>query len=162
MLDFQPWTIFFTIVNLLVLYFFFRKFLFGRINTVLEQREQLIRSQVDAAQENNAQAQKVREEYESRLAGARQEAADLVADAKRRADQAYADRLAQAEADAKKTAAEAEARIAAQHSEMLRTARGEVAHLAVMAATQVAGKRLDTDSDRALAEEFLAKVGEQE
>ena len=59
-------------------------------------------------------------------------------------------------------AAEAEARIAAQHSEMLRTARGEVAHLAVMAATQVAGKRLDTDSDRALAEEFLAKVGEQE
>lgn len=162
MLDFQPWTIFFTIVNLLVLYFFFRKFLFGRINTVLEQREQLIRSQVDAAQESNAQAQKAREEYESKLAGARQEAADLVADAKRRADQAYADRLAQAEADAKKTAAEAEARIAAQHSEMLRTARGEVAHLAVMAATQVAGKRLDTDSDRALAEEFLAKVGEQE
>ncbi len=161
MLDFQPWTIFFTIVNLLVLYFFFRKFLFGRINTVLEQREQLIRSQVDAAQENNAQAQKAKQEYESKLAGARQEAADLVADAKRRADQAYADRLAQAEADAKKTAAEAEARIAAQHSEMLRAARGEVAHLAVMAATQVAGKRLDTDSDRALAEEFLAKVGEQ-
>ena len=31
MLDFQPWTIFFTIVNLLILYFFFRKFLFGQI-----------------------------------------------------------------------------------------------------------------------------------
>src|SRR5699024_12392716 len=29
-------------------------------------------------------------------------------------------------------------------------------------ATEVAGKRLDTDSDRALAEEFLAKVGEQD
>ena len=161
MLDFQPWTIFFTIVNLLILYFFFRKFLFGRVNAVLEQREALIRTQVQEAEQNNAQAQAPRQEYEAKLAGARQEAADLVADAKRRADAAYADRLAQAEADAKQTAAEAEARIAAERSEMLRTARGEVAQLAVLAATEVAGKRLDTDSDRALAEEFLAKVGEQ-
>ena len=88
--------------------------------------------------------------------------AQLVTDAKNRADQAYADRMAQAEADAKKTAVEAEARIAAERSEMMRQARGEVARLAVMAATEVAGKRLDTDSDRALAEEFLAKVGEEQ
>lgn len=161
MLEFQPWTIFFTIVNLLILYFFFRKFLFGRINAVLEQREELIRTQVSEAEQQNAEAKKTKEEYESKLAGARQEAADLVADAKRRADEAYAERMAQAEADAKQTAAEAEARIAAERSEMLRSARGEVAHLAVLAASEVAGKRLDTDSDRALAEEFLAKVGEQ-
>ena len=36
----------------------------------------------------------------------------------------------------------------------------DTAKLAVLAATEVAGKRLDTDSDRALAEEFLEKVGE--
>ena len=35
MLDFQPSTIIFTIINLLVLYFFFRKFLFGRVNAML-------------------------------------------------------------------------------------------------------------------------------
>ena len=39
MLDFQLSTIVFTIVNLLVLYGFLRKFLFGRVNAVLEQRE---------------------------------------------------------------------------------------------------------------------------
>lgn len=162
MLDFQPWTIFFTIVNLLILYFFFRKFLFGRVNAVLEQREQLIQSQIAEAEENNSKAEALKQEYEGKLAGAREEAAQLVSDAKNRADQAYADRLAQAEADAKKTAVEAEARIAAERSEMMRQARGEVARLAVMAATEVAGKRLDTDSDRALAEEFLAKVGEEQ
>ena len=162
MLDFQPWTIFFTIVNLLILYFFFRKFLFGRINAVLEQREELIKSQISEAEENNSKAAALKQDYETKLAGAREEAAQLVTDAKNRADQAYADRMAQAEADAKKTAVEAEARIAAERSEMMRQARGEVARLAVMAATEVAGKRLDTDSDRALAEEFLAKVGEEQ
>ena len=93
MLDFQPWTIFFTIVNLLILYFFFRKFLFGRINAVLEQREELIKSQIAEAEDNNAQAQSLKQEYETKLAGAREEAAQLVNDAKHRADQAYADRM---------------------------------------------------------------------
>ena len=160
MLDIQPSTIIFTIINLLVLYFFFRKFLFGRVNAVLEEREQLIHKEISEAEANNAKAQELQKEYEAKLAGAREEAAQLVAGAKARADQAYAARMAEAEADAKQASAEAENRLAAERSEMLRSARAEVAKLAVLAATEVAGKRLDTDSDRALAEEFLEKVGE--
>ena len=160
MLDIQPSTIIFTIINLLVLYFFFRKFLFGRVNAVLEEREQLIHKEISEAEANNAKAQELQKEYEAKLAGAREEAAQLVAGAKARADQAYAARMAEAEADAKQAAAEADTRLAAERSEMLRSARAEVAKLAVLAATEVAGKRLDTDSDRALAEEFLEKVGE--
>ncbi|HJD20650.1 MAG TPA: F0F1 ATP synthase subunit B [Candidatus Gemmiger faecigallinarum] len=160
MLDFQPSTIIFTIINLLVLYFFFRKFLFGRVNAVLEQREQLIRKEIAEAEENNAKARQLQAEYEQKLAGAREEAAQLVAAAKSRADAAYAARMAEAEADAKQYAAEAESRLAAERGEMLRSARAEVAKLAVMAAAEVAGRRLDTDDDRAMAEEFLAKVGE--
>ena len=149
MLDFQPSTIIFTIINLLILYFFFRKFLFGRVNAVLEQRQQMIQKQITEAEENNAKAREMQKEYEDKLAGAKQ-----------RADQAYAARMAEAEEDAKQITAEAENRVAAERSEMLRSARAEVAKLAVLAATEVAGKRLDTDSDRALAEEFLEKVGE--
>ena len=160
MLDFQPSTIIFTIINLLVLYFFFRKFLFGRVNAVLEQREQLIEKEIGEAEEKNQKAEAMQKEYEDKLAGAREEAAQLVASAKTRADQAYAARMAEAEADAKQAAAEAESRLAAERSEMLRSARAEVAKLAVMAAAEVAGRRLDTDDDRAMAEEFLAKVGE--
>ena len=160
MLDFQPSTIILTIINLLILYFFFRKFLFGRVNAVLEQRQQMIQKQITEAEENNAKAREMQKEYEDKLAGAREEAAQLVAGAKQRADQAYAARMAEAEEDAKQITAEAENRVAAERSEMLRSARAEVAKLAVLAATEVAGKRLDTDSDRALAEEFLEKVGE--
>ena len=90
---------------------------------------------------------------------ARQEAAQLVADAKQRADAAYAGRLAEADADARQRAEDAARRLEAERGEMLRAARGEVAQLAVLAAAEIAAKRLDTDDDRALAEEFLQKVG---
>ena len=57
MLDFQLSTILFTIINLLILYLFLRKFLFGRVNAVLEQRQNLIQEQLDTAETQKKQAQ---------------------------------------------------------------------------------------------------------
>ena len=36
MLDFDFWTILFSVINILVLFFFLKKFLFGRVNAMLE------------------------------------------------------------------------------------------------------------------------------
>ena len=161
MLDFQLSTIVFTIINLLVLYLFLKKFLFGRVNAVLEQREKLIQEQVEAAEAGKTQAQALQDQYEQKLSGAREEAEKIVSDAKVRAQKAYDDQLAQAQAEAKRVQAEAEARIATQRQEMLRGVRQEVAQLAVLAASQVARKDLDRETDRAMVEEFLSEAGER-
>lgn len=161
MLDFQLSTIVFTIINLLVLYLFLKKFLFGRVNAVLEQREKLIQEQVEAAEAGKTQAQALQDQYEQKLSGAREEAEKIVSDAKMRAQKAYDDQIAQAQAEAKRVQAEAEARIATQRQEMLRGVRQEVAQLAVLAASQVARKDLDRETDRAMVEEFLSEAGER-
>ena len=161
MLEFEPSTIIFTIINLLVLYVILRKFLFGSVNAILEQREKLIQDQIQAAEAGRNEVQELQEQYEQKLAGAREEAEKIVSDAKARAQQAYADQLSQAEADAKRVRREAEAQIANQRQEMLRGVRQEVAQLAVLAASQVARKELDRESDRAMVEEFLAEAGER-
>lgn len=161
MLDFQLSTIVFTIINLLVLYLFLKKFLFGRVNAVLEQREKLIQEQVEAAEAGKTQAQALQDQYELKLSGAREEAEKIVSDAKMRAQKAYDDQMAQAQAEAKRVQAEAEARIATQRQEMLRGVRQEVAQLAVLAASQVARKDLDRETDRAMVEEFLSEAGER-
>ena len=160
MLEFSPSTIFFTILNLLVLYFILRKLLFGRINAVLEQRAKLVREEISSAEEKNRQAQALREEYEGRLTDARQEAAKIVAEAQNRGQRAYEARLAQAEDDARRVQAEAESRLATERENMLRGARNEVASLALLAAAKAAQTALNADSDRALVDAFLAEVGE--
>ena len=161
MLDFQLSTIIFTIINLLVLYLFLRKFLFGRVNAVLEQRAKLIQEQRDAAEQGKAQVQALQDQYEEKLSGAREEAARIVSDAQLRAQRAYDDQVAQAGAESRRIQAEAEARIATQRQEMLRGVRKEVAQLAVLAASQVARKDLDRETDRAMVEEFLSEAGER-
>ena len=120
MLEFEPATIIFTIINLLVLYFILRKLLFGRVNAVLEQRAALVKEELSSAEQKNQQAQALQAEYEGKLTDARQEAAKIVADAQNRAQRAYDDRVAQAGAESRRIQAEAEARIATQRQEMLR------------------------------------------
>ena len=161
MLDFQLSTIVFTILNLLILYAFLRKFLFGRVNAVMEEREKLIQEQIASAEAGNTKAQALQDQYEQKLSGAREEAEKIVSDAKARAQRTYDEQVAQAQAEARRIQTEAEARIATERQEMLRGVRKEVAQLAVLAASQVAGRDLDQEADRAIVKEFLSEAGER-
>lgn len=161
MLDFQLSTIVFTILNLLILYAFLRKFLFGRVNAVMEEREKLIQEQIASAEAGNTKAQALQDQYEQKLSGAREEAEKIVSDAKARAQRTYDEQVAQAQAEARRIQTEAETRIATERQEMLRGVRQEVAQLAVLAASQVAGRDLDQEADRAIVKEFLSEAGER-
>ena len=161
MLDFQLSTILFTIINLLILYLFLRKFLFGRVNTVLEQRQNLIQEQLDTAETQKKQAQELEQQYQQKLSGVQQEAAAILSDAKNQAQKMYDEQMAQAQAQTRQLETESEARLANQRQEMLRSVRKEVAQLAVLAASQVARQELDQDTDRAMVDQFLSEAGEQ-
>ena len=161
MLEFHLSTILFTIINLLVLFFLLKKFLFGRVNAVLEQRAALVKSEIASAEDNNRQAEALKAQYEGKLTDARHEAAKIVADAQSRAQRLYEDKMLQAEADAKRLRSAAEAQIATDREAMLRGARSEVAALALMAAAKVAERSMDGADDKALIDTFLSEVSEQ-
>ena len=160
MLDFQLSTILFTVVNVLVLYLFLRKFLFGRVTAILDQRQALVKEAVDSAEASRTQAEALRLSYEQKLSDAQQEAEQITADARARAQRTYDAKLRQAEADARKVEAAAQAQIASQRRDMLRGARREVASLALLAASKAAGKSVDSQDERALVDAFLSEVGD--
>lgn len=161
MLEFEPTTIIFTIINLLVLYLILRKLLFGRVNAVLEQRAALVKSEIASAEASNQQAQDLKAQYESKLTDARHEAAKIVADAQNRAQRVYEGKMAEAESDTKRLRSEAESQIASERDDMLRGARNEVASLALLAAAKVAQRSMNEADDKALVDSFLSEVGEQ-
>lgn len=160
MLEFHLSTIFFTILNLLVLYFFFRKFLFGRVNAILDQRAALVQGTVDKARQDEQQAQALKTRYESELQQAQHQAQAILAQAKVQGQQQYEEVLAHAQQDAKTLQAEAQRRIQAEHDQMLQAARGELASLALLAASRLAQKSLDGDAQRAFVDSFLSQVGD--
>ena len=72
------WNIIWTFVDLIVLYVLLKKFLFARVQKVLDQRQEMIQGQMDHAKEQEALAnqnlQQVRETVENATKEAREKA----------------------------------------------------------------------------------------
>ncbi len=69
MLSLNPWDILWTIVNLLVLYAIFRKFLFQPVMNVIHEREEMINKQFEDAQKQQDDAAQMKNEYEKPVKG---------------------------------------------------------------------------------------------
>ncbi|MGE4352458.1 MAG: F0F1 ATP synthase subunit B [Oscillospiraceae bacterium] len=161
MLDFQLSTIVWTVVNLLVLYLFLKKFLFGRINAMLDKRSQMVEETIADAERKRTEAEKLRADYESHVAAAHEEAEIIVTNAKKRADAERERLLSEAQENAHAILTAAQLRGERDRENMLRSARAQVVSLSLLAASKLAGKKLDSDTDREIIDEFLNEAGER-
>jgi len=159
--DFNPFTIIFTIVNLLLLWWFLKHFLFEKITAILDKRSQTVQEDLDGAAQKNEQAGQLLSKYTEMLGDARQDSADLLAQAKAQAEKEYESVMATAHADANRLLDTARQQIETERETMLRETRKEVASLALLAAAKVAQKELDTNGDMALLDMFLSEAGDR-
>lgn len=73
----------------------FRKFLFGPVSEVMEKRKKMISSDLDDAAQTKAEAEEIKQEYEKNLAQAKDEAGQIVSDARARAKNEYQNKMDQ-------------------------------------------------------------------
>lgn len=160
MLDFNLYTILFTIINLLVLWLFLKHFLFEKVTAILDRRAQTVQSDLDGAAREKDQAELLRQQYDERLGQARQESLDLLAQTKAQAQREYQATLDSAQTDANQLMETTRKQLDAEREKMLRGARREVAQLALLAASKVAQKEIGSQDDLALVDSFLSESGD--
>lgn len=147
--------------NLLVLYLILRRFLFGPVTRVIEKRQNEIEHNIASAVDQKAQAEAMLEEYDGKLKNAQQEASQLIAHAKTRAEHEYQTVVKRAQSEAKRVTEETSLQIENERQIMLAGVRKEVATLALMAAARVSAHGCNSDEDDALINSFLSEVGDE-
>ena len=147
-----------TIVNLLILYFLMKKFLFGRINAIIAKRQEEADAQFAIAGEKQKEAEGLKAQYEESMKTVEDEKAKAVSEA---ATTEY-NRIV-GEADEKAEGILKDARNAAEteKTKILKSAQAEIADMVVNATAKVVGEKTPSQSDRDLYDEFLRKAGEQ-
>ena len=130
MLSLNPWDILWTIVNLLVLYAIFRKFLFQPVMNIIHEREDMIQKQQDDAAQ-------MKSEYENQLKGAREKADQIILDAKTRAQEEYNNKMEATRAEADHMLEKAKSDIANEQEKATRDAQAKIAELALLAAKKI-------------------------
>ena len=148
-----------TFVNILILFLFFRVFLFKPVNNILEQRQKLIEDEMDASKKSKEEAEQLKSEYQKVLEDAENETVEIIKSAKERAQVEYNKRVDESRTEANRIMQEANRSIELEKKKSMEEAQSEIAGIALLAAQKVIQKNVDADDNKKLIGDFLKEAG---
>ena len=153
------WNIFVTMCNTLITFLIIKKFLFKPVKKMLAAREEEVQGMYGAAEKTQAEAEQMRREYTERLAKAKEEAAEIVGSATRRATVRSEEILKESSQQAVAMMKKAENTIEQERKKAMNELKDEVASLSVMIASKVVERDVKEADHERFIEEFIDKVG---
>ena len=153
-----PGLMIWTFVCFLITFVLLKKFAFGPIQNVIDERRKRIREALEEAERTRAEARELLEEHRQLRARSRSEAEEILAEARRVAESMATRVREETEADRQRRLDDTKRQIAAETERALEQIRNEVAELALVAAEKVTRKSLDRDDQRRLIEEAIGEL----
>ena len=159
--DVEVGLIFWTWLVFLALLFVLWKYALPPILKATEERERRVAKQLDDAEKASAEAQKTLEEHRQLLAGAKDEAAGLVAEARVVAEKERESLLAKAQQEQEQMLDRARREIASERDRAVAQLRREAVDLSLAAASKLVEHNLDDEGNRKMVEKYLASLEEK-
>jgi F-type H+-transporting ATPase subunit b len=142
-----------------VLCFVLMKFVFPRMEATFKARVEAIEGGIQRAEERQAEANALFEQYQQQLADARLEAARIREDARSEAEGIRTEVLAKAREESDRIIAAGKEQLTAERQTIVREIRTEVGALAVNLASRIVGESLaDEARQRGTVERFLSDL----
>lgn len=157
MLNFDFWSIFWAVLNILILFILLRIFLFKPISKMLDDRTQSIQKDIDDAERARKEAEELRQQYEDSISSAKDEAVQIIKNAHDYAETERSAIIRKSHEEADEIVNSASETIENERKRVLQQAHTQIADLAIEAASKVVGANLDDEKNRKLVDEFLAK-----
>jgi F-type H+-transporting ATPase subunit b len=158
LIDPNPGLMIWTLVCFAIAFFVLRKYAFGPIQGVIDERRKRIRESLDEAERARDEARRLLEEHRALVGRARTDAEEILAEARRDADAQRERNREEIEADRQRRVEETRKQIEAETRRALEQIRTEVADLTLLATTRVTGKVLSQEDHRRLIESAVADL----
>lgn len=158
--SFNVWTSIFTLLNLLLLFFVMKKFLFKPVKKMIDDRQKEIDDQYADAAKDKTDAAELKAQYETRLAEANAESDEILKEAHRKASIREEEILREAQEKAAQTIRRADAQIEMEKKRALNEIKDEVTEMAVGIASAVLARDVKASEHADLIDSFIDNLGE--
>jgi F-type H+-transporting ATPase subunit b len=148
-------------IGFTVVFIFIWKFGLPQMRTAMNNRTEKIRSDLQAAEDQRAEADSVLSDYRAQLNDAKAEAGRIIEEARQAADQIKRDQETRLQSELAELRARAIADIDEAKGRAMHDLRGEVAALAIGAAETVVQRNLDSATQTQLVEDYINQVAAQ-
>ena len=153
-----PGLMIWTIVCFFITFFVLRRYAFGPIQKMLDERREQIRRSIEEAENAREEARRLLEEHRALMNQAKSDAEQILAEARRTAQAMELRMREETEQERQRRLEETRREIAAETARALEQIRSEVADLTLEATSIVIGKKLDSDRDRELITEAIGSL----
>jgi F-type H+-transporting ATPase subunit b len=153
-----PGLMIWTIVCFLVTLYVLKRWAFGPIQTLIDERRERIRQSLAEADNAREEARKLLEEHRRLIGQARQDAEEIRQEVRRDAELLRDRAREEIEVDRQRRLEETRRQIEAETARSLAQIRTEIAELTYLAASKVTGKALDTADQRRLIDEAISSL----
>src|SRR5581483_5046650 len=150
-----PGLMIWTIVCFLITLYVLKRWAFGPIQKMIDERRDRIRRALEEADEARDEARKLLEEHRKLIGQARGEAEEILSEARQVGQAMQARVKEETEADRQRRLEETKRQIEAETRRALEAIRAEVAELSLVAAEKVTRKSLDDKDQRRLIDEAI-------
>ncbi|WEV71487.1 F0F1 ATP synthase subunit B [Lactobacillus sp. ESL0785] len=137
-----------------------KHYAWGPVSEMMEKRRQKVIEDLDSAASDRKKAEVLANEREAALKNSRQEATQILSEAKTNAQKTSSKIVASANDDAASIHEKAKADAAQAKTDALNEARGQVADISVAIAEKVIAKNLSADDQKELVNQFIKGLNE--
>ncbi|SFJ25598.1 F-type H+-transporting ATPase subunit b [Paenibacillus sp. UNC496MF] len=142
-----------------ILYWLLSRYAFGPLLSIMEQRKQFVKEQLENAENSRKQAEQQYEEQKSTLQQARKDAYDIIEQAKQTSSKQAEEIVHAAKSEATRLKDEAIKDIESEKNKAIAALRGQVSGMSVMIASKIIEKQIDDKSQEQLVNQYLNEVG---
>lgn len=153
-------TIIFTLCNLLILFLVFKHFLFERVHKILDERQNDVSETYNKADAALEHAKSLESEYSGLMEGAKEESAQMIKAASKKAQLRSDEIISEAKNEASAILARADEDVEREKKRAQNELRGEVSELAVLVAQKVVEKEITEADHERFINEFIDNVGD--
>ena len=154
--------ILFVSISFLLLVLCVKKFAWGNITKILDERSERISNDLDSAEQSRIQAEELQIQREDELKRARQDSIQIINDAKDTASKSGQQIINTAKQDAVELQQKAKREIAADKEKAYREVKNDIAAMSLEIATKIMNKELDEKTHQALIDSCIEGLNHHE
>jgi F-type H+-transporting ATPase subunit b len=153
-----PGLMIWTLVFFFITFYVLKRYAFGPIQKVIDDRRERIRQALDEADHARGEARKLLEEHRKLIAQAKGEAEEILAETRRVAEANNQRMREETEADRQRRIEETRRQVESETRKALEQIRAEVADLSLIAAEKVTRQSFADEDHRRLIEEAVGEL----
>lgn len=147
-------------VGFLILLFILKKYLFGKISAIIKERTEGIKSTYTKVESDRAEAERLKTEYQRKLAEAEVEAARRIQDAVNEGERISEGIIQRAKEEVDLMRVKAQESVDQERKKALADIRNQVVTLSILASSKIIQQSISSKTAEKLVDDFIEEIEE--